>query len=195
MTDDTQNLDDEQAGSESAALARADLPDQPAPRVGARVLTPELALAFAERLLSDVTESVESAALAVGLRPSTVRDAISRYNQDKCKTLADEEVCELVVRAKTEHIKQIRAEGFRSAGKENRAGTSWAQWQLEVQAPREHPRKQEMSVEMAGKNGGPIETLHTVKGLSDAAADALMRKALLGERDADAATEPEESDS
>lgn len=147
----------------SHALARVDDSPRTRRRIGARVLTRELAEAFAAELVSDLSHSVESAALQSGLKPSTVRDAISRYQHDHCKTLEDEEICEIVLRAKTEHIKQIRHAGYLCAGKENRAGTAWMQWQLETQAPLEHPRKQEMSVEMAGKDGGPIQTSSTVR--------------------------------
>jgi hypothetical protein len=132
-------------------------------RIGARVLTMELAERFAEILTSDMSHSVESAALDAGLKPSTVRDAISRYHNEQCKTLTDEEVCEVIVRAKAEHIKHIRAAGYVSAGRANRAGTAWMQWQLEVQAPLEHPRKQETTLEVTGKNGGPIETSNAIR--------------------------------
>lgn len=125
-------------------------------RVTTRVITPELARRFAEEIASDMSHSVETASLAVGLRPSTVREAIFRYEHDKCTTEIDEEVCEILVKGKAEHIKQIRAAGYVSAGRENRAGTSWMQWQLEVQAPKEHPRR--TSVELTGEDGKPIET-------------------------------------
>lgn len=131
--------------------------------IGQRAITLESAAAFAEVLLSDLSHTVESASLEVGINPYTARDAINRYRNDKCKTLADEEVCEVLFRAKTEHIKQIRAAGYISAGRGNRAGTSWAQWQLEVQAPLEHRRRTEASVELSGKDGGPIETESAVR--------------------------------
>lgn len=153
---------DEKPG-ESNAIA---LVNQTAPRqfrVGARVLTLELAMRFAKIYLSSLDHTVESAALEAGLRPSTVRDAISRYHNDKCQTLADEEICELVYRAKCEHVRDIRAEGFEFATDKNRAGTAWVQWQLEVQAPLEHPRKQESSIELTGPNGGPIQTQNAVR--------------------------------
>lgn len=153
---------DPKASEPTEALARVADP-QKRYRIGARVLTMDLAELFAEILCSDMSHSVESAALAAGLKPSTVRDAISRYNKDDCKTLADEEVCEVIVRAKADHIKHIRAAGYVSAGKANRAGTAWMQWQLEVQAPLEHPRKQETTVELTGKDGGPIETNSAIR--------------------------------
>jgi hypothetical protein len=128
-------------------------------RVTTRVITVELATRFAEELAGDMSHSVESAALASGIRPGTVREAIHRYEHDKCTTAIDEEVCEILVKGKAEHIKQIRAAGYISAGRENRAGTSWMQWQLEVQAPKEHPRKTQ--VELSGEDGKPIETNNT----------------------------------
>lgn len=131
--------------------------------IGARVLTKDLAERFAELLTSDPTHSVESAAREAGLKPSTVRDALRRLNADQCRTLDDEEVCEIIAKAKDQHIKDIRAAGYMSAAKGNRAGTSWVQWQLEVQAPLEHPRKQEATVELTGKGGGAIETVSTVR--------------------------------
>jgi hypothetical protein len=155
---------DEQDRSESTALVAIERGGEERQyRVGARVLTMERATSFAKILLSSIDHTVETAALEAGLRPSTVRDAIHRYNRDQCKTLADEEVCELIYRAKCEHMRDIRAEGFQSAASKNRAGTSWAQWQLEVQAPLEHPRKQETTVEHVGKDGGPIQTQNSVR--------------------------------
>lgn len=138
-------------------------PPQRRYNIGARVLTMELAQRFAELLTSDPTHSVESAAREAGLKPSTVRDALRRLNADQCRTLDDEEVCEVIARAKDQHIKDIRAAGYMSASKGNRAGTSWVQWQLEVQAPLEHPRKQESSVELTGRGGGPIETVNALR--------------------------------
>jgi hypothetical protein len=129
-------------------LARGPVDARAHVRVGARVLTMELAEKFAAELLADASHSVESASFEVGLRPSTVRDAISRYLNDKCTSLEDEAVCEVVAKAKTEHVKKLRAWGYIEASKENRAGTSWAQWQLEVTDPLHHPRKQ---VEVKGE--------------------------------------------
>jgi hypothetical protein len=149
-------------GDAPTALATL-MPERARARIGARVLTVELATRFSEVLLEDLSHSVETAALAAGLRPSTVRDAISRYHNDKCSTLSDEEVCEIVYRAKAEHIKQIRFAGYVCAGKLNRAGTAWMQWQLEVQAPLEHPRKQQTEVQHSGPNGGPIQTESAVR--------------------------------
>jgi hypothetical protein len=150
------------AAGETALVA----PDRTEPRqyrVGARVLTVELAREFAEILCSDLSHTVQSAALEAGLRPSTVRDALMRYEHDACKTLADEEVCELVYRAKSVHIKDINHAGYVSAGTKNKAGTSWAQWQLEVQSPLEYPRKQETTLEVTGKDGGPIQTSNAIR--------------------------------
>lgn len=137
-----------------------------APRVrtiGVRVLTLELAQAFAAELTSDLSHSVESAAIACGIKPSTVRMALKRANDDTCNNLDDEEICDVLAAAKAKHIKDIRAAGYICAGRENRAGTSWMQWQLETQAPLEHPRKQQMDVALAGKDGGPIETSNTLR--------------------------------
>ena len=125
-------------------------------RVGARVVSKALAERFAEVLLSDVTHTVKSAALEAGIRPSTIRDAIHRYETDQCRTLEDEEICEMLVLAKEKHVQHIRALGYFSAGKENRAGVAWMQWQLEVQAPKEHPRKQQIDTTLSGPDGGPV---------------------------------------
>lgn len=149
--------------SGTSALAKV-APERTRHRIGARILTAELATRFTEILLGDLSHSVETAALAAGLKPSTVRDAVSRYHNDQCKTLADEEVCEIVYRAKAEHIKAIRHAGYFCAGTQNRAGTAWMQWQLEVQAPLEHPRtKQQAEVSLTGQGGGPIQTQSTVR--------------------------------
>jgi hypothetical protein len=155
--------ENEKPESEQTALVAPDRSEPRQYRVGARVLTMALAREFAEILCSDLSHTVQSAALEAGLRPSTVRDAIMRYEHDECKTLADEEVCELAYRAKSVHIKQIRAAGYMSAGKMNRAGTSWMQWQLEVQAPLEHPRKQETTLAVSGPDGGPIQTQNAIR--------------------------------
>ena len=139
-------------------------PDRRSPRnyrIAARIITMEIAEAFAVELCSDLSHTVESAATAVGVRAGAVRQALHRYLHDECATLVDEEICEVLHRAKTEHIKQIRAGGYVSAGRGNRAGTAWMQWQLEVQAPLEHPRKQE--VEVTGKDGGPIQTENAIR--------------------------------
>lgn len=144
--------------------ARLALPSPPAAnsdsragaRVCVRVITLELALEFARVLLSDPAYTMKSAALFAGIKPSTVREAIRRYEHDECTNLADEEICEVLVKAREAHICQLRALGFDAAGKQNRAGTSWAQWQLEVQDQKEHPRKQQ--VELTGAEGGPVKT-------------------------------------
>jgi hypothetical protein len=140
------------------ALAR---PTEPlaARKIAVRVLTRALAEAFAVELLSDVSHTVNSAARAIGIKPSTVHKALARAQDDACRTLEDEEICDILAAAKESHIKKLREYGFVSAGKENRAGVTWLQWQLEVQDPRHHPRKQEFAVEMAGKDGGPIQTV------------------------------------
>lgn len=122
----------------------------------ARVLTREVAEAFAAELRSDIAHSVNSAARRVGVKPDTVKKALQRAQNDTCFTPEDEEICDILAAAKDEHIRKLRSLGFESARKENRAGTSWMQWQLEVQDPINHPRKQDLSVEMAGKDGGPI---------------------------------------
>lgn len=132
-------------------------------KVSARVLTMELAEAFAKALSEDPMHTVESAALAAGLRPGLIRKALHRYYHDQCKNLRDEEICEVLYRARTAHIKAIREAGYQCAGRGNRAGTAWVQWQLEVQAPLEHPRRQEASIELTGKDGGPIQTENAVR--------------------------------
>lgn len=134
--------------------------EPPRPRmIGVRIITLEKARQFAETLLSDVSHSVESASMAVGLKPSAVRKALERAHHDKCATLDDEEVCEILYAAKLSHIRNIRERGFvlELDGKR----TSWSQWQLEVQAPLEHPRGQSVALEMSGKDGGAIETAST----------------------------------
>lgn len=141
---------------ESSALARVIPIADTRTRVGARVISKELAERFAEVLLADPTHTCKSAALEAGIRPGTVREAISRYESDSCRTMEDEEICELLVKAKEEHIRQVRAMGFFSAGNGNRAGVAWMQWQLEVQAPRDHPRRQQIDTTLSGPDGGPV---------------------------------------
>jgi hypothetical protein len=137
----------------SNALAR---PLEPLPqyRIARRVLTRELAEAFAEELLSDVSHSVNSAARAIGIKPDTVKKALQRAHNDACWSLEDEEICDILAEAKEEHIRKIRGYGFVSAANGNRAGIAWMQWQSEVQDPVNHPRRQDVSLEMAGKGGG-----------------------------------------
>lgn len=121
----------------------------------------EKARQLAVELASDVAHNIESASLAVGLRPSTVRDTLSRFENEKCTSEEDEAVGEVLALAKSTHIKRIRSLGFTQAELENRAGTAWMQWQLEVQAPKEHPRKS--GLELTGKDGGPVETETAVR--------------------------------
>jgi hypothetical protein len=149
-------------GAEAAVVERESPVDARAHvRVGARVLTMEKARQLAAALESDIGHNIESASLAVGLRPSTVRDALSRFENDKCTSDEDEAVAEVIAIAKSTHIKRIRNLGFVQAELENRAGTAWMQWQLEVQAPKEHPRK--TAVEHSGPDGGAIETNERVR--------------------------------
>ena len=154
--------DEELMGEQTALVA----PDRRPPRtyrIASRVITMELAERFAELLCLDPTYSVNTAAIDAGIKPTTVRKAIHRYEHDLCRTLEDEEVCEVIYRAKMTHIKHIQSAGYVSAGKGNRAGTAWCQWQLEVQAPLEFPRKQEQTIEHVGKDGGPIQTSNAVR--------------------------------
>lgn len=144
--------------SQGTALARIVPSSGTRARVCARVITMELAEAFGKVLASDVTHTVESAAMAVGVRSRTVREAMRRYENDECTTLTDEAICEVLVKAKIDHIQELRRMGLVAAGKDNRSGTAWLQWQLEVQAPLEHPRKQKTEVELSAPGGGPIQT-------------------------------------
>lgn len=62
-----------------------------------------------------------------------------------------------------------------AAGMSNRAGTAWAQWQLEVQDPLNHPRKQ-LEVEAAarasvGAENGAAEAAVRVRYVIDVPAD------------------------
>lgn len=128
-------------------------------RIGARVLTIELAERFAEELCGDVTHSVESAALAVGIKPSTVRMALKRANDDTCRTLDDEEICEIILAAKAEHIRQIRQGLFVSAANKNMPGVTALQRQLENQAPLEHPRNQPIVGDGLGNGGSGANSI------------------------------------
>jgi hypothetical protein len=143
-----------------------------------RVLTVEVANRLAELLTSDVTHTIESVAAELGIRSSTVRDCMHRYETDKCTTDVDVEVGEILARAKAEHVRQIRAQGFADAAQGNRAGTSWAQWQCEVQAPNEHKRA--TAVELSGPDGGPMHVLqgYEKKSTADLKAEyeALVRE-------------------
>lgn len=123
------------------ALAKLPAP-LPEYRIARRVLTREIAQAFADELLSDVTHSVNSAARAVGIKPDTVKKALQRAHQDACWSLEDEAICDILAAAKEKHIKTIRRYGFLSAANGNRAGIAWMQWQSEVQDPINHPRRQ-----------------------------------------------------
>jgi hypothetical protein len=155
------NRGGKEPGSTGGTLARVIPVADTRVRVGARVISKALAERFAEVLLSDVTHTAKSAALEAGIRPSTVRDAIHRYETDACRTLEDEEICQILVEAKEKHIQHIRAMGYFSAGKDNRAGTAWMQWQLEIQSPKEHPRKQQVDATLTGPDGGAIELSHS----------------------------------
>jgi hypothetical protein len=155
--------ENETLASEQTALVAPDRTEPRTYRIASRVITMELAQRFAELLCLDPTSSVEDAASDAGIKSTSVRQAIYRYRHDLCTTLVDEEICEVLYRAKTKHIKHIREAGYRSAAQKNHAGTSWCQWQLEVQAPLEHPRKQEQTIEHVGKDGGPIQTQNALR--------------------------------
>jgi hypothetical protein len=143
------------AGGETGhALAR--LGEEPPRCHGNRKITRELAKQFAKVLLSDHSHTVESASNEVGLRANTVREAISRHDKSKCRTLEDEEICAILADAKTRHIHALRKYGFGSAGKGNGPGANWVKWQLEVQDPLHHPRPRN-DVTLSGPNGGPIQ--------------------------------------
>lgn len=157
MTGDTRSN-----GKTTALVA----PDKRPPRtyqIASRVITMQLAKRFSELLCLDPMHSVKSAAIDAGIKPTTVRQAIYRYQHDLCTTLEDEEICEVLYRAKSQHIKHIIEAGYRAAAQNNRAGTAWCQWQAEVQAPDEYPRRQETTVELTGKDGGPIQTSGAIR--------------------------------
>lgn len=149
--------------SDSTALVAPDPRPPRTYRIASRVVTMDLAKRFAELICLDPTYNVNGAAIDAGIKPSAVREAIRRYRHDECKTLEDEEICEVLFRAQAHHIKHITEGGYASAAKGNRAGTAWCQWQLEVQAPLEHPRRQEQTIEHVGKDGGPIQTQNAVR--------------------------------
>lgn len=128
-----------------------------------RVLTLELAERFAQVLCSQLAHTVESAAVEVGIRASTIREALSRLESDKCGSAEDEEICTVLAQAKASHILALRAAGFAAGGSANNAGTNWLRWQLEVQDPLHHPRKTESAVELSGPGGGPVQTENTVR--------------------------------
>ncbi len=127
-------------------------------KVGARVITLELAQRFAETLISDPTHSVHSASHDAGINPNAVRQALWRYDHDKCRTLEDEEICQVLAEAKARHIKALRHAGFVCAARDNRSGTSWVQWQLEVQAPLEFPRKNDKVADAPEDERSALET-------------------------------------
>lgn len=139
---------------------------EPAPRKERhRVVTLELAQRIAAILLETDdqaplglghTHTIESASVAVGIRGGTVRELLRRYADGKCATEEDEEIGAVIDDARTEHLRRMRGLGFAAAGNNNRAGTSWIQWQLEIQDPKNHPRKQ--ALEVSGPDGGPVET-------------------------------------
>jgi hypothetical protein len=121
-----------------------------------RVVTMELARRFAELLAGDVTHTVESVASVLGVRACTIRQALSRFERDRCSSEEDEEICAVLAAAKERHIHELRRTGFLAAGNVNGPGANWLRWQLEVQDPVNHPRQNKTSVELSGPNGGPV---------------------------------------
>ncbi len=123
-----------------------------------RAITREVADQIARVLLGPdgTVHTIESACHEVGVNPATVRGLLMRYEHEKCTTEDDEWCGALIAGAKAKHLLEIRRQGFVDASGGNRAGTSWAQWQLEVQAPNEHKRVS--AHEVSGPNGGPMQT-------------------------------------
>ncbi len=121
-----------------------------------RVVTMEVARRFAELLEGDPTHTVESVASVLGVRSSTIREALSRFERDKCSSEEDEEICAVLAAAKELHIHALRRKGFGDADRDNATGTSWLKWQLEVQDPVHYPRQNKTSLELSGPNGGPV---------------------------------------
>lgn len=107
-------------------------------------------------MAADIAHSVESASHEAGLHPKTVRECIHRYDKGEFHSEIDEQVCTILARARALHIAELRRKGEIAGGDVNGPGVAWYKWRLETQAPKEHPRKTE--VELAGKNGGPIQT-------------------------------------
>lgn len=123
-----------------------------------RVITEPIAQAIADIMRGDVTETVQSAALAVGVNPSGVREALRRYEHDECGSEEDERVCAILAAGKAAQMKDIRQRGFDSAEGGNSAGVSWMKWQLEVRDPLNNPRHTQQSVELSGPGGGPVQS-------------------------------------
>lgn len=169
------NGDAEIVGSDGSGGPPDDRTDGHGARARVRVITMELAQRFAEVLLSDLTHTVESASAECGLKARSVRQAISRYDEDDCGTDEDEAICGVLARAKERHLLELRRRGFMVASDDNRSATSWHQWQLEVQDPRHHSRKS--AVELTGAEGGPIKT----QALSPETAAQVARAVLFGE--------------
>lgn len=153
MGDETGRGDSEKVNTLDQSVAR--------PRARYRVLTEDKARAIASTLASDVSHTIESAAPMVGLNPSTVREALRRYEQDECTTDEDEFIAGIIYQAKADQMKAIRVKGFDSAAGGNNAGVAWMKWQLEVRDPKHHPRHTQQSVELSGPNGGPVESIDT----------------------------------
>jgi hypothetical protein len=122
-----------------------------------RKVTMELARRFAEEMKADIAHSVESASYAVGLNPNSVRDCINRYERGECDTEEDEEVCEVLAAAKSEHVRELRRKGHIASEDANGPGVAWFKWRLETGAPKEHPRKTESAVELSGPGGSPMQ--------------------------------------
>lgn len=135
----------------------------PPPRPSRRVVTREKAQALADLLRTDPTHNVESAAVAVGLKGSTVREMLRRYSKDECATPEDEEIAEIIDDARAEHIHTLRKLGFVQAGDKNMPGVTYVKWQLEIQDPLGHPRKTETAVELSAPGGGPLQVDNTIR--------------------------------
>lgn len=163
MSEAAQREDEAPPGNRGVLVRLVDAPR--VRRIGVRVMTKELAEKFAEELCGDVTHSVDSAALAVGIKPSTVRMALKRAQDDTCRTLDDEEICEIILAAKAEHVRQLREGLFASAIQKNMAGVTAFQRQLENQAPLEHPRNQPVTADGLGNGGTGGNSIGSPNGL------------------------------
>lgn len=118
-------------------------------RVGTtKVMTLEVAEAFAAEMDTDIAHSVESASHAIGVNPRTLRDCLNRYERGESLSEDDEQVGAVLSAAKSRHILELRRKGEAAGGASSGPGVAWYKWRLETQAPKEHPRKIELDADV-----------------------------------------------
>jgi hypothetical protein len=114
-----------------------------------RVVTVEVAEAFAAELRREIAHSVESASHAIGVNPRTLRDCINRYERGESTSEDDEAIGAVLSAARSEHILELRRKGETASSSSSGPGVAWYKWRLETQAPKEHPRRSESAVELS----------------------------------------------